>query len=143
MTKWDQVHALYGRDCQSILLLMDLIMSIPASSAENERGFSVMKMTKNVFRASLNTCNLQDRIAICLLTPDVPEYDPSDAVDHWLAQKSRRSSSLLSVPVATGAYADEDSDSDDDESISTLHGYEWADVELTEVEVDEFLKTVA
>ena len=38
--KWNQVNKAFRRDVPNILDLIDLVLTIPASSAECERGFS-------------------------------------------------------------------------------------------------------
>ncbi len=45
-TQWAQVWQIFGADFPGTCVIMDLILSLPAASAENERGFSRMKLTK-------------------------------------------------------------------------------------------------
>ncbi|XP_074876000.1 zinc finger protein 862-like [Buteo buteo] len=42
---WDSVNSHYSKKYPNILALVDLILTLPASSAETERGFSQMKLT--------------------------------------------------------------------------------------------------
>ncbi|XP_076973076.1 sperm flagellar protein 2 isoform X4 [Tamandua tetradactyla] len=44
---WDFVNSVYLHKFPNILTLVDLVLSLPASSAEAERGFSQMKRTKS------------------------------------------------------------------------------------------------
>ena len=80
----------FSEDCPRILKLIDLILTIPATSAENERGFSLLKITKTKFRTRMNNESLNDRMALSLLTPDVSQFNPSPHVEHWYSMNSRR-----------------------------------------------------
>ena len=46
---------MYGEDTSNVLSVIDLVLTIPATSAEAERGFSVMKRIKTDFRYEINT----------------------------------------------------------------------------------------
>lgn len=43
---WSEVNRLHKDLCPDVLHLMDLVLSIPASTAACERGFSAMKQVK-------------------------------------------------------------------------------------------------
>ncbi|MCP3890248.1 MAG: hAT transposon family protein [Desulfobulbaceae bacterium] len=66
------------------MAVVDLMLCIPASSAENERGFSLMKLTKSDRRSRLTIKTLSELMAIQLLTPKVDEYNPEDAIQAWM-----------------------------------------------------------
>ena len=51
-----------------------------------------MKRVKTEFRSSLSTATLNDLLLVNLLTPDIPQYDPSDAVKYWIHQSKRKPS---------------------------------------------------
>ena len=131
MLKWDQVNKRYCEDCPNIMRLVDFILTIPATSAENERGFSLMKQTKTKFRARMSSENLNNRMALSLLTPDVTEYDPTPHVQHWYASSSRR---LRDMPMAMTSDEIDDDDWDyvEDDSICE-------DCEISEVDVEKFI----
>ena len=67
-------------------------MTLPASSAECERGFSAMKLVKTDSRNKLTTSALTDVLRINLLSPPIGEFDPTKAIHKWnsLAFRSRR-----------------------------------------------------
>ena len=44
--KWLEIYSLYEEGHVNVLAIIDLILTLPASSAANERGFSQMKLTK-------------------------------------------------------------------------------------------------
>lgn len=46
--------------CPDVLTLMDLILSIPASTSDCERGFNVMKLVKSDWRSRLLGVDLSD-----------------------------------------------------------------------------------
>ena len=69
---------------------MSLLRTIPASSAENERGFSLMKVTKTDRRSKMTTATLSSLLTISLTTPDVQDYDPSDDIQRWMDAGSWR-----------------------------------------------------
>ena len=50
---WDEVGRSFGDDYSNIFALIDLLLCLPASSSENERGFSNMKLTKTCLRNRL------------------------------------------------------------------------------------------
>lgn len=72
---WPDVWLWYGNEFQHILRLIDLILTLPASSAENERGFSQMKLTKTNLRTKLKTSTLSNLMTVNLLTPDVDTFN--------------------------------------------------------------------
>ncbi|XP_041375149.1 uncharacterized protein LOC121388014 [Gigantopelta aegis] len=47
---WSQINREFGSLCRNILSLVDLLLSLPATSVECERGFSAMRMVKDDWR---------------------------------------------------------------------------------------------
>lgn len=45
---WSEVNRKHGELCPDVLDLMDLVMSIPVSTADCERGFNTMKQVKSL-----------------------------------------------------------------------------------------------
>lgn len=132
-TTWDQINMCYGDDCSNILKLIDLILTIPATSAENERGFSLMKQIKNKFRTRLNNESLNDRMAISLLTDDVQNFNPTAYVHAWYAAKCRRLRDtrvdLLEAESSDKSEEEDSFDVDDQED----------DYEISEREVELYM----
>ena len=62
--------------------LIDLILSLPASSAEAERSISRMKLTKTDTRSKLTTETLNLCMRINMLTPNIRMYNPEQAIQH-------------------------------------------------------------
>ena len=73
-----------------MLAVNDLILSIPATSVEAERGFSVMKRVKTDFRSRLTSRALNDLLRIILLSPPEAEFEPEPAITHWYNATDRR-----------------------------------------------------
>ncbi|KAG1683274.1 Zinc finger protein 862 [Nymphon striatum] len=89
---WTEVHNAYLEGHRNILPLIDLIRTLPASSSENERGFSNMKQIKTDHRARIKTTTLDQLITIQMSTADIKNYDPEPAINQWIggAKTSRR-----------------------------------------------------
>ena len=73
-----------------MLSLIDLVLTIPATSVKAERGFSVMKRVKTDFRNKLANPALNDLLRIILLSPAEVGFDPLPAIQHWHAALQRR-----------------------------------------------------
>ena len=82
----------YAEGNDKILTLIELVLTLPASSSENERGFSNMKLIKTDHRSKLKTTTLDQLLTIQMETPDVKKYQPDDDIHRWLqgAKTSRR-----------------------------------------------------
>ena len=60
MRTWPGINRLLRHQCPDILSLVDLILSLPASTEDCERGFSQMKLVKSDWRSRLSTTTLCD-----------------------------------------------------------------------------------
>ena len=80
---WTTIHRRFSLGHSNILSLFDLILTLPASSAEVERGFSKLKLVKRYERSSLNEKNLNSTLAIKILSKPVGEFNPTPAIEHW------------------------------------------------------------
>ena len=138
---WPNIVRKYQDSHQDILCVIDIILSLPASSAEVERGFSSLKLLKNDFRSTLSENHLNDLMAIKLLIPDDEDFDPMQAIKYWNSAgtrprrpsvKDRHVHSHSGKPVSsTGpllAHATEasppDSDSDNSDGYTSEAGLE-------------------
>ena len=45
---WKDINVAHGNRCTAFLQLVDLLLSIPASSADAERGFSQLRLVKKI-----------------------------------------------------------------------------------------------
>ena len=76
----------------NLLCLIDLILTIPASTADCERGFSAIKRIKSDWRASLATPTLSDLMCGLIESSSIEEYDPSKACGLWAEESVRKPS---------------------------------------------------
>ncbi|RXN11469.1 zinc finger protein 862-like [Labeo rohita] len=56
---WIAVNRRFQHSCPDLLALFDLVLSLPPSTAECERGFSTMKQVKTDWRSNLNPRHFQ------------------------------------------------------------------------------------
>ncbi|CAC5410021.1 unnamed protein product [Mytilus coruscus] len=68
---------------KNIIGLIDLILTMPASSADAERGFSEMKMPKTDYRTRWRKTVLNDLLMVHFNTPNVKEFDSLSAIHLW------------------------------------------------------------
>ena len=102
---WETINIKYKKKTPNVLELFDLILFLPASSSECERGFSAMKLIKTDYRNKLSSNRMTDIIRIKLHSVDLDQFDPTHAIHEWnqLVKRRPRSSN------------EESSDSDSDE----------------------------
>ncbi|KAJ8038366.1 hypothetical protein HOLleu_15764 [Holothuria leucospilota] len=82
-----------------------------------ERGFSRLKTTKTDWRSNLSDSHLSDLLVILIESPEVTEYNPDAAVDHWFQAAKRRgfhsSGCEKHQDLKRKIYDDDDDDYDD------------------------------
>lgn len=66
-----------------MLDLVDLILCLPSSSSECERGFSLMKHIKTDFRNKMKCSTLSDLMRVHLHSDPIETFDPTDAISDW------------------------------------------------------------
>ena len=69
---------------------MNLVLSLPTSTAECERGFSIMKQIKCDWRSSLGTEAINNLMTIVLLSPTIQDFEPRQAIELWLTSGLRQ-----------------------------------------------------
>nr|XP_033476284.1 zinc finger protein 862-like [Epinephelus lanceolatus] len=80
----------YKQEFKNILELVKIMLVLPISAAQCERGFSAQNWIKNSTRSSLAVSTTEDLMRISLEGPSVEEFDPTPAVDCWLTSKRTR-----------------------------------------------------
>ncbi|KAK3086151.1 hypothetical protein FSP39_014367 [Pinctada imbricata] len=71
-------------DLGNILSLIELVLSLPATSVRNECLFSAMKLVKGKRRGRLTNSTLDDLLLIAVQSPSINDFDPDDAILHWM-----------------------------------------------------------
>lgn len=89
METWQSVNDRLGNMFPNILSLVDLINTIPASSADAERGFNRLKTTKSDWRSKLVDHRLTDQLCIMLESEQIKNFDPLPAINLWNKQPRR------------------------------------------------------
>jgi hypothetical protein len=140
------VCRLYKATYPNILAIIDLIRSLPSSSAENERGFSQLKLTKTNGRGRMSNSTLNDVMTIMMETPTVSEFDPQPAINNWLSAsaRKRRPGFLDGEPAEKRARLEkkeeeeeeEDLGQDDEDDVDEGE----SDNEMSENQVEEFMR---
>ncbi|KAG7167157.1 Zinc finger protein 862-like 4, partial [Homarus americanus] len=87
---WQQINLSYGERCASFFHLVDLQLSIPASSADAERGFSQVKLLKTDWRSRLTDDHLTDLMVVQLQTESVGNFNPDKAIARFLTTGAHR-----------------------------------------------------
>lgn len=77
------MNSVYLHKYPNILTLIDLVLSLPASSAEAGRGFSQMKRIRSQMHAKVKADNMTDLLIIQLNSPDINNFDPRKAIHLW------------------------------------------------------------
>ena len=80
------------KNWRDVLILIELLFTIPVCNAKLERMFSKLKYAKTDFRCSLSTKRLEHLLRIVESGPDVKNYDVLPAIAKWASDKNRRPS---------------------------------------------------
>eukprot|EP00731_Ephydatia_muelleri_P002295 Em0001g2295a len=105
---WVGVNEVAKDVCPNVLHFVDLLLSLPASSADCERGFSLTKFIKSDWRSKLLDKKVTNLMTVKLNSPEIDGFDPHQSIQLWLGIRKRRLSSS-ELPES-----DAESDSDDD-----------------------------
>ena len=107
---------------KDLLILVELLFTIPVSNAKLERMFSKMKHVKTLFRASLSEHRLESILCIIEDGPNFLDYNPMSAIKLWANDKVRRPYQKVrtykkreSVKRKLSSLSDSDTASEDEE----------------------------
>lgn len=75
---------------KNLLLIAELLLVLPLSTAACERGFSSMKRIKNDWRSSLSVDSLHKLLFISIEGPELDSFDGKKIVERWHSQRARR-----------------------------------------------------
>ena len=87
---WPELHRKFSTEAPNVFIVIDLVLSLPVSTAECERGFNTLKQIKNDWRSSLASDTTNDLMTILLCSPDISNYNPNEAIQLWLASGLRQ-----------------------------------------------------
>ena len=94
----------------AFIQLVDLLLSLPASSADCERGFSLTKVIKSDWRSRLRDTMVTDLMSIQLHSPEIADFDPRPSILRWKESCKRR----LSLCSKSSSESDDEIESDDE-----------------------------
>lgn len=89
-TLYQNLYVQYGQRFPNFLYLLDIVITLPMSTAVCERGFSTMKRVKSDWRANLTTEMLRTLLMIAIEGPHYDQYQPMAAFNLWLLGGERR-----------------------------------------------------
>lgn len=75
---------MFKEDTSNISTVIDLLLTFPPTSVNNETTFSRTKLTKGKRRGHLKIDTLSDLVQIELETPDISSFDPKASIDDWM-----------------------------------------------------------
>ena len=79
-----------ARKWPNVLLLSELLFSLPFTNSKIERAFSTLKLVKSDRRTSLQTSTLDDLMEINVERPTLENFSADHAGDLWWADCARR-----------------------------------------------------
>ncbi|KAJ8866192.1 hypothetical protein PR048_033716 [Dryococelus australis] len=94
---WDAVNEKHKAEYRNILGLVDLLLSLPAHTADYERGCSLMISIQSDWRNRLGDNVVSSLMRIQMKLPSVCDYDSDDAIK-LLLQGSQRKCSPFQAP---------------------------------------------
>ncbi|XP_052599103.1 sperm flagellar protein 2 isoform X4 [Peromyscus californicus insignis] len=109
---WDFVNSIYSHKYPNILTLVDLVLALPASSAEPERGCSQMKRSHSCMDEKIKAESLTDILIIQLNSPDISSFDPRKAIHLWT---TRTQSSVAHMGPNLDSSSNSESQDESDE----------------------------
>ena len=99
---WINVNEVAKDVCPNVLRFVNLLLLLPASSADCERGFSVTKLIKSDWRSKLHDKKVTDLMTVQLNSPEIPQFDPLSSIQRWLNTRKGRKSFSEQDPESGG-----------------------------------------
>ena len=87
---WRLFHAPNASEWSNVLILAQLIFSLPVSNGKLERIFSTLKVIKVDKRASLGNSTLDDLLVLNADKIPLQDFNPDPSIDLWWKAKTRR-----------------------------------------------------
>ena len=89
---WRLFHAPNSAEWSNVLILAELLFSLPASNGKLERVFSTLATIKTDKRSRLNNESLDDLLLLNSTRIPITSFDPDPSIDLWWSAKARRPS---------------------------------------------------
>lgn len=105
-----------ARKWPNVILLSELLFSLPFTNSIVERAFSTMKVIKTDRRNCLHTTTLDDLMETNFEGPPPESFSAEHAVSLWWEDCTRRPNQASRKRYKKRASADDDSSTDDSES---------------------------
>ncbi|KAG9334817.1 hypothetical protein JZ751_006447, partial [Albula glossodonta] len=80
---WPVINRFLPHQCPDILSLVDLILTLPGSTADCERGFNQIKLVSSDWRSCLTLRSLCDLLTVQLSITSIEDFDPTPAIQLW------------------------------------------------------------
>lgn len=109
---------IYKDTYPNICALLSIVLVLPVSTADAERGFSLMKRIKTDWRASLTPPSLTNLMTIKLSKVTLQDFNPTAAHGLWLSEGRRVESSKKYIRKAKKDQESPKSDSDSDQIVT-------------------------
>ena len=107
-----------------------MVLSMPASTAECERGFSRIKILKTENRNRLTANSMTDLLTVQLLSRDIVTFDPTPAIHHWNSSVQRRPQAKKHIGCESVVDLESDVSTDSSDSECDEYDLEKATVDL-------------
>ena len=89
---WRLFHAPNHAEWSNVLILAELVFSLPASNGKLERIFSTLGTIKVDTRSRLTNESLDDQLVVKCDKIPLANFDPNPSIDLWWSAKNRRPS---------------------------------------------------
>ena len=89
---WRLFHAPNHAEWSNVLILTELVFSLPASNGKLERIFSTLGTIKVDTRSRLTNESLDDQLVVKCDKIPLANFDPNPSIDLWWSAKNRRPS---------------------------------------------------
>ena len=84
---WWLFHAPCASEWANVLILAELLLSLPASNANLERVFSQLNVIKSNKRTLLADDTLDDLLMVSTMNSPFKDFNPNKAIDLWWEDK--------------------------------------------------------
>ena len=122
---WRIFHAPSASEWSNVLVLIELLLSLPSSNGKLERAFSQLNVIKTNKRSILSNESLDDLLMLSINGPPLKEFCPDAAIDLWWKDKLRRPQQHLRKEYAPRTSQEESTEVEGEEETDMLT--DWDD----------------